>query len=279
MNDEQVARHHARIVTLEGGGNVRDLGGLPLGAGKQFAANQLYRASALCELTPLGKSQFAELGLASVIDLREEYELAIMDTRWMHDTPSAVLHIPSAVPRERSNTVAGEKFIAKASAHAMRARKADGYRTKPQELSAATRAMFECLADPSRSPVLVHCAGGADRTGVICAVLLMWLGADWQTALEDYLFTNVQKRELEATDGPLSDQRRILAAYGFKDAPDTLLDAVSHLREEYLAAAFEAIEDRHGGLERYLEETCAIDEATLDSVRERLSVAPSLPAA
>jgi protein tyrosine phosphatase (PTP) superfamily phosphohydrolase (DUF442 family) len=31
-------------------------------------------------------------------------------------------------------------------------------------------AVFRVLLDPARAPVLVHCRGGADRTGVVCAL-------------------------------------------------------------------------------------------------------------
>jgi glutamate-1-semialdehyde 2,1-aminomutase len=42
------------------------------------------------------------------------------------------------------------------------------------------------IADEANRPVVFHCHGGKDRTGVIAAVLLAGLGVDREAILDDY---------------------------------------------------------------------------------------------
>lgn len=53
------------------------------------------------------------------------------------------------------------------------------------------RQIVEFIADEQHPmPVQVHCAIGADRTGVVCAVLAILCGADWSEVLNDYYLTS-----------------------------------------------------------------------------------------
>ena len=65
----------------------------------------------------------------------------------------------------------------------------DLYRALPEWMGPRLRGMFECLAH-GRSPLVVHCAAGKDRTGIAIAVLLRVLNVSRDTVLEDYLLTN-----------------------------------------------------------------------------------------
>lgn len=51
------------------------------------------------------------------------------------------------------------------------------------------RQVFSLLADRDSYPVYVHCAGGADRTGTVCALLLALIGVDRDEIIQDYVVT------------------------------------------------------------------------------------------
>ncbi len=59
----------------------------------------------------------------------------------------------------------------------------------------AYREMFKTLM-AGETPLLFHCSGGKDRTGVAAALILLALGADEDTIKEDYLLSNVYLDEL-----------------------------------------------------------------------------------
>ena len=53
----------------------------------------------------------------------------------------------------------------------------------------ALRGVFGILADARRCPVVIHCRGGTDRTGMLTAVLLSAVGVDRDAISRDYLLS------------------------------------------------------------------------------------------
>ena len=65
----------------------------------------------------------------------------------------------------------------------------DGY-MYAYKASEKYKAAFSALADESRYPVYIHCTGGADRTGTICAIIEALLGMSEEDILRDYETTS-----------------------------------------------------------------------------------------
>ncbi len=49
---------------------------------------------------------------------------------------------------------------------------------------------FRVFADPENYPIYFHCAGGADRTGTVAAILLAYLGVSEDEIIQDYVVTS-----------------------------------------------------------------------------------------
>lgn len=60
-----------------------------------------------------------------------------------------------------------------------------GWRPNLEMYPAKLAAVFTALAD-APGPVLVHCAGGRDRTGMVCAMLLQLAGVEPEAIVADY---------------------------------------------------------------------------------------------
>ena len=54
---------------------------------------------------------------------------------------------------------------------------------------AAVRRVVEHIRDRSNQPLLVHCSGGKDRTGVVVALILSVAGASDETVANEYALT------------------------------------------------------------------------------------------
>src|SRR6185295_1584135 len=113
------------------------------------------------------------------------------------------------------------------------------------------------LAEPGGLPLLFHCTAGKDRTGWASAVLLTALGVDRATVTADYLRTNdlmepQNTARLLTQRGAVPDARAILP----------LLEA----RADYLDAAFDEADRRHGSFDGYLREGLGLDDAVLDKL-------------
>ncbi len=95
-------------------------------------------------------------------------------------------------------------------------------------------------------PVLVHCANGKDRVGVICASVQLACGVSREDAVADYLATNECNAAMNKRD---------LAHYAGLMPPDAVevLAAMFEAREEYLEVFLEAVERNHGTFVHWLE--------------------------
>ena len=143
--------------------NVRQLGGIPLANGGVVACDRIYRGSALSWMTEEGCSQFAAVGVKTVVDLRSESE---------QTSPAATCVL------ERARLVSAPMPIP--------------YNVSPEDYLAvlytapSMQTLFAVLADPAAYPVYYHCLYGKDRTGIVTAVILSALGASRQTIQEEY---------------------------------------------------------------------------------------------
>ena len=113
---------------------------------------------------------------------------------------------------------------------------------------------YFAVLEEGEGPVLVHCAAGKDRTGVICALTHHLAGVGRDDTLADYLATN---------DSDLVDAdaiARICETMTREGRPATEAAArmVLSVREDFLEAAFAAIAERYTSLDAYLEDVLAL---------------------
>jgi protein-tyrosine phosphatase len=210
-----------RVLSWDGCVNVRDLGGLPLAGGGQTCFDVVVRADSIRGLTERGWRDLVDYGVLSAIDLRAPDELAA-------DEPSIEAPIPVAhAPLAPSNL----------DWPAMR----DGY----LGLLESARPRFVRvigLVAKAETPVVVHCQGGRDRTGLVAALLLALAGVDYETIAADHALSDENwapyldafYAEAETQD-ERERRRRITAPAG-----------------RTMAEILEDVERRYGGVRRYL---------------------------
>jgi protein-tyrosine phosphatase len=139
-----------RVLVWDGCVNVRDLGGLPLEDGGATQFGVAVRADSVAGLTEAGWEALLEYGVTRVIDLRGDHERSGGEPR----VPVVRVPItPSSGPAWDWPSMR-EAYLAML----------DEWR--PQ----FTRVIDEMAA--AAEPVVVHCHGGRDRTGLAVALLL-----------------------------------------------------------------------------------------------------------
>jgi protein tyrosine phosphatase (PTP) superfamily phosphohydrolase (DUF442 family) len=118
-------------------------------------------------------------GLATVIDLRNEVERGsrphyqVVDERAIGDV--AVVRTPTEVPDDQGFLEECGPWLDHPRSWAPNARR------YPQKFAA----VFNAIA-ASKGPVLIHCAGGRDRTGMVCSMLLALTGVEHDAIAANY---------------------------------------------------------------------------------------------
>ncbi|MEM8904922.1 MAG: tyrosine-protein phosphatase, partial [Actinomycetota bacterium] len=168
-----------RWVPATGVVNARDLGGLPIVGGGSTSFGQLFRSARLSELDAAGRTAIEALDLVEIIDLRRN------DERAAHPGPYSTAHLG----------LVGQPSLFDADVASLRTR-ADGERWLLDDyLGMLTTGAGQVGAIVRRiahagGPVLFHCTGGKDRTGIVAAIVLSAVGVQREVVLDDFELTN-----------------------------------------------------------------------------------------
>uniref|UniRef100_UPI001F27DCC5 tyrosine-protein phosphatase n=1 Tax=Streptomyces venezuelae TaxID=54571 RepID=UPI001F27DCC5 len=252
--------------------NLRDLGGLPLGAGHSVRPGLVLRAAQLDRLDA-AEPVVAGLGIRTVVDLRTEHERAERPDRLptgarllVADVLADHLAISGLPPAARLKALLADPALAEEHLGGGQVRKAFArtYRTfvSGEAARAAYRALLTELGAPDAGPLLFHCSAGKDRTGWAATVVLTLLGADEATVREEYLSVNTAVRQAFA---PMIE--------GFITQggdPDLALDLIGVL-PEYLDSALDEVAIRHGSMEAYVRDGLGVPDSVTGRMRERLT--------
>jgi protein-tyrosine phosphatase len=254
-----------RLITLEGGVNFRDIGGYRAGD-RTIRWGKVFRAGVLCYFTDNDHATIDALRIRAICDLRRAEERAREPTRW----PNSVAEGLSWEDGVAMPTVRGFAALRPQTGAGMRDAMIALYRALPTWMAPRIRGLFECIAT-ERTPLVIHCAAGKDRTGVAIAVLLDALGVDIGTILADYLMTN------DVGNFERFIETRKDSHLGLADAHHTLLSMSQEMRDalfvadlDYLQAALEQIRTEYGDTQSYLGSCVRLDDRTLAKVRDFL---------
>ena len=231
-------------IELEGAVNVRDLGGLPTTDGGTTVPGRVLRSANLQELSPADVSRLVGgFGVTTVVDLRSTNEVKIEGPAPLDAVPGVrrAHHPVLAEFLDVSDTVKAALLLELAEAD--RGRYPDdqwcghylGYlENRPEEVTAALRSIAT-----APGAVIVHCAAGKDRTGVLAALALAAAGVEPDAIVADYAASNDQ---LEAIIERLSRSRM----YG---GGVTKVPLQAHApRAETMTAFLEQLDAKYGGV-------------------------------
>ncbi|WP_100065447.1 tyrosine-protein phosphatase [Miniphocaeibacter massiliensis] len=116
------------------------------------------------------------------------------------------------------------------------------------------REFIDLLLKQKDGSLVFHCFAGKDRTGFAAAVILTILGVSKKDIFNDYLLTNIMRRE---------ENSRMLAKlkeYGSSKAELEAMDIALNVRKEYLEASFEKANEVYGSLDGYVREALKVDK-------------------
>lgn len=170
-------------LEIEGTYNIRDLGGFPVAGGSTTRRRTFIRAGGL-DLLPLSsQQQLIDYGVKTVIDLRDEWEVQQFPNVFAESTTVKFLNLP----------VIGNHF-----SHS------ETWKEETQDYDLLDElyckfidrcqiqigAIISTIAE-SMPTIVFHCYAGKDRTGIITALLLGFVGVSDDLIAKDYSQTNL----------------------------------------------------------------------------------------
>jgi protein-tyrosine phosphatase len=213
----------SRTLDFEGCVNFRDLGGYRTTDGRTVAWRRLFRADGLHKLTPADRGQLVDLGLTTVIDLRTLDEAEQRGSFPVDDVPVRYVGLPltDVLPATEELPDWGEAAYV-----------ATRYGDMVSQGGAVLTEAIHVLAAGDSLPAVMHCSAGKDRTGVLSALVLAFLGVPDETIVEDYALSGAaMARLLDRLKEEYPDSVDEVVKY----AP-AVLHVVPETMEQFLAA-------------------------------------------
>jgi protein-tyrosine phosphatase len=258
-----------RHIALEGNSNFRDIGGYETVDGRFVKWGLIYRTGILTYLTPADFAYLSQLDVRVVCDFRSHQEKEQDPEQWIPNSSASLIALPIGADNRKSSSASLQQFAqGHPSTEQLRQRMLKAYSTFALQFSPEFAKVFAELRQ-EHLPLVYHCTGGKDRTGVFTALLLRVLGVPQQTILDDYLLTN-KFLILPDDKTPASQKQRAQMESMMKtftpEQRQTLIDAAP----EYLDAAFAAIEQRYGSFDDYRREALQLSDSDVSALRARL---------
>jgi protein tyrosine/serine phosphatase len=255
-----------RILSLEGVANFRDYGDYATTAGRRIHKNRLYRSASHATATDADLDAIHALGIATIVDLRRPAERARAPSRRHPEFAATVIATDIGAADEDDPWWA---FVSSSdlSEQAFHDYLAGYYRHAPfdpKHVDVFTR-YFAALGE-GRGPVLIHCAAGKDRTGILAALTHHLIGVNDDDIIADYLLTN----EAIGIDQRIPLMRAAIAEGVGREPSDAAMRVAMGVDAAYLAGALKAIKDRHGSIDAYLRDVLKVDDALRARVEAHL---------
>jgi protein-tyrosine phosphatase len=246
-----------RDLVWDGCLNVRDLGGLPTQDGGETTFGAIVRADSVRQLSDEGWQALVDHGVRTVIDLRGDHELAEDPPA---ELPVDLVHVPFMEANEAEwEEIGAELDAAVAAAPDVSTSTRDVYLIFLERFRSNAAAAVRAVADAPPGGIVIHCAGGKDRTGLLAAFLLHLAGvADGEIAA-DYALSEERLRPRH---------EKWFAAAETEEELERLR-RISQTPAASMVGVFDELERRYGGVEQYLRGAGVTDEE-LELVRARL---------
>jgi protein-tyrosine phosphatase len=241
--------------------NFRDIGGILTIGNKKIRNGVIFRSANLDNISNGDINKFYLLNIRTIIDLRALHERKKL-SKPIDNTDH--LSIPLDFKQVMQEKL--KPLLHKRNSEGMIAEISNSlYLDILDAVAPLFKQIMEVLVSPDRCPVLIHCQAGKDRTGIICALILLALGTERHLIIEDFLKSN---DSLLPYFKKMLLIRKILS-FGFFPSRRVLF-AIT-VRQRYIESVLDRIDDHYGGIEAYLNYS-GFDASGLPELRRNLCI-------
>jgi len=233
-----MADNYSRQIEFENVINFRDIGGYRTRDGRTVAWRRLFRSAELRHLSGNDLEKLrGEIGLTSVLDLRNTYEVEHQGRGLLGTAGFKYYNVPfisdDGMPEKKIPSYDGFHSMGEFYVHLVRQ---NGFNRQ-------VIAALEIVAEPDNHPLVFHCAAGKDRTGILAAVILGALDVTDDDIQQDYCLSAFH---MEVVRNRLKNAPKLSA-----DVPD-LPDFAWEATAESMALLLTALRREYGPMKDYL---------------------------
>jgi len=218
-------------IPVDGTFNLREPAGYPAAHGVT-RSGVLYRSDGLKGLTDRGRAQLVELGVHTIIDLRDDFEREVQPDA-LDDLEVEAVHIPVYEGSAAANSGPGITLPTM-------------YESIVFEHGKVVVSALRLIASPDSGAVLVHCTAGKDRTGIVIALVLRAVGVATDVVVADYALS-----EANLAGEWLESMISLISRFGIADTPQ-LRGIMGSTPAEVMAGLLEHIDEKFGSVTEYL---------------------------
>lgn len=239
--------------------NFRDIGGVSTSEGKTFREGIVFRSANPDKIKKDDILKLKQLGLSTIIDLR-----APTESRNGRMTIEGIKTESLPLDFERKTRERLIPYLRKRNSRDAIANISNELYLEILDAAVPVfRQLSEILLTPGRSPVLIHCQAGKDRTGIICALLHLVAGTEHRSVINDFMASNnyiipFYRKKLIA--------RKIITLGLFPS--DNILYAVT-VRQRNIESVIDMVKNGYGGIKSYLN-LSGFDISLFDALKEKL---------
>lgn len=232
-----------KLIEESGIINFRDLGGYKTKDGRTIRNNCFFRCGPI-PFSNIAKSYLSQYRNGIILDLRSEEEVRgvkdYVPNGWFYQNISAMSdEIFDDTNADLSSKVVDPEFDFLSFINIL-------YRKIAFD-NKAYRFMFEAIK-LKRTPLLFHCTAGKDRTGVAAMLILLFLGCERETIINDYMYSGECLRE--SGDPFFEEMPDIVKREWIELALDSILNKYSSY-DEYFEQEFNITKEEHDKLKDY----------------------------
>jgi protein-tyrosine phosphatase len=242
-----------RDLLWDGCLNVRDLGGLPTEDGGSTRLGSVIRADSVGLLTSDGWHALLATGVTRIVDLRSQIEI---DEDPPRGVDVEVVHVPVLDHFDEENWAEIRALSEAAPSHAAATELV--YLRFLEHCRPSFVTAVEAVAT-APGPVVFHCHGGKDRTGLVAAILLRLAGVSVDVIADDYALSEAR----------LEPRHRRWLAEAEDEAERARIERISATPRDAIGAVLDVVDDTYGGVDRYLLDG-GLAPDVLEAARSRL---------
>ena len=246
--------------------NVRDFSEYTNKEGKKLAENICFRS---CLLEKFSQKEIAYLKnskLATVIDLRNEKEVEEKPDPLMKGVTSYHYSLIEGSEFGISKEEAAKIDINDVTTYSLIPDMRDVYK-KIVLSHAATEGLKESLAlifdEKREGAILWHCTQGKDRCGLLSVAFMTALGYDEQTIIEDYVKSDAY------TKGKGKKYYWLIRIFKRNKKLAHMAEGCYRADRAYIEAAFEAVKEKYGSIEMFVEKELALDKKKVETFKKK----------